>query len=28
NQWVMDDSTGQVRTQIHSSHGHSQLNLG
>ncbi|WP_251962789.1 type VI secretion system Vgr family protein, partial [Pseudomonas sp. Marseille-Q5299] len=28
NQWVMDDSTGQVRTQIHSSHGHTQLNLG
>lgn len=28
NQWVMDDSTEQVRTQIHSSHGHSQLNLG
>ncbi|MCJ7957070.1 MAG: type VI secretion system tip protein VgrG [Pseudomonas sp.] len=28
NQWVMDDSTGQVRTQIHSSHEHSQLNLG
>ncbi|SER47534.1 type VI secretion system secreted protein VgrG [Pseudomonas sp. NFACC02] len=28
NQWVMDDTTGQLRTQIHSSHGHSQLNLG
>ena len=28
NQWLMDDSTGQVRTQIHSSHGCSQLNLG
>ncbi|WP_296188340.1 type VI secretion system Vgr family protein [Pseudomonas sp. UBA1879] len=28
NQWVMDDTTGQVRTQIHSSHSHSQLNLG
>ncbi|MDH0574361.1 type VI secretion system tip protein VgrG, partial [Pseudomonas fulva] len=28
NQWVMDDSTGQVRTQLHSSHGHTQLNLG
>ncbi|MDB6141990.1 MAG: Rhs element Vgr protein [Pseudomonas sp.] len=28
NQWVMDDATGQVRTQIHSSHGCSQLNLG
>ncbi|WP_440063347.1 type VI secretion system Vgr family protein [Pseudomonas syringae] len=28
NHWVMDDSTGQVRTQIHSSHGHTQLNLG
>jgi len=28
NQWVMDDSTGQVRTQIHSSYGCSQLNLG
>lgn len=28
NQWVMDDATGQVRTQLHSSHGHSQLNLG
>ncbi|MFK3922290.1 DUF2345 domain-containing protein, partial [Pseudomonas fulva] len=26
--WVMDDSTGQVRTQLHSSHGHTQLNLG
>jgi len=24
----MDDSTGQVRTQLHSSHGHTQLNLG
>jgi type VI secretion system secreted protein VgrG len=28
NQWVMDDTTAQLRTQIHSSHGHSQLNLG
>ncbi|WP_241094908.1 type VI secretion system Vgr family protein [Pseudomonas viridiflava] len=28
NHWVMDDSTGQVRTQLHSSHGHTQLNLG
>jgi len=28
NQWVMDDSTGQVRTQLHSSHGHTQLNFG
>ncbi|WP_282373259.1 type VI secretion system Vgr family protein [Pseudomonas sp. PS02290] len=28
NHWVMDDTTAQLRTQIHSSHGHSQLNLG
>ncbi|MDP9664116.1 UNVERIFIED_ORG: uncharacterized protein involved in type VI secretion and phage assembly [Pseudomonas cremoricolorata] len=28
NQWVTDDSTGQVRTQLHSSHGHAQFNLG
>src|SRR5690606_6549374 len=28
NQWVMDDTTGQLRTQIHSSQSHSQLNLG
>ncbi|MFH7416981.1 type VI secretion system Vgr family protein, partial [Pseudomonas syringae group genomosp. 7] len=28
NHWVMDDSTGQVRTQIICSHGHTQLYLG
>lgn len=28
NQWVMDDTPGQLRTQLHSSHGHTQLNLG
>jgi len=28
NQWVMDDTPQQVRTQLHSSHGHTQLNLG
>ena len=28
NQWVMDDTKGQVRTQIRSSHSHSELNLG
>ena len=28
NQWVMDDTPGQLRTQLHSSHAHTQLNLG
>nr|WP_232961132.1 type VI secretion system Vgr family protein [Pseudomonas putida] len=28
NQWVTDDSTSQVRTQLYSSHGHAQFNLG
>nr|WP_268801108.1 type VI secretion system tip protein VgrG [Pseudomonas sp. BSw22131] len=28
NQWVMDDTPQQVRTQLHSSHAHTQLNMG